>query len=249
MTTGDWVQLYFNLTIIGLVEALSPVRIGVILVLLSGARPVLRSSVFIAGIALFSLVFAYLVDQTKGAVPELSDEQSPLSLAIGFLLGIGLLILAIQTWRRNSSPKPAATPVENASDDPEAATGLKLPHMLTYLSDMVLYGNLAGVFVGGILMQLFSIKSLLLYSAGLKQIVQYPLSSTASLVATLYLIVIMLLEMIIPTVAFAASPDNSARLLQQMSQWLLNYSYTVLAIVEAALAIYLLTETFINLLS
>jgi hypothetical protein len=239
MTTADWLNLYLNLTLIGLVEALSPVRVAIILVLLSGARPVLRSSVFIAGVALFSLLFAYIVDQSKNVLPDLGDRQSPLSVAIGFMLGIGLLIIAIRTWRRSS------TPSENASEAPE----IKLPSILSRLSDMVLYGNVAGVLVGGILMQLFSIKSLILYSAGLKKIVQYPLTPPEYLLAVLYLIVIMLLEMIIPTVIFATSPENSARLLQRMSQWLLDYSYTILAIAEGALAVYLLIETFIDLLS
>lgn len=238
MTTGDWLHLYLNLTLVGLVEALSPVRVAVILVLLSGARPVIRSSVFIAGIALFSLLFAYIVDLSKSILPELSDEKSTLSLVLGLLLGIGLLIIAIRTWRKNSSTQ--------ASGNTSEAPTIKLPAMLTRLSDMVLYGNLAGVLVGGILMQLFSIKSLILYSAGLKQIVQYPLSDAAKLAATLYLIVIMLLEMIVPTVIFATSPDNSARLLQRMSQWLLTYTYTILALAEGALAIYLLVDTYIN---
>jgi threonine/homoserine/homoserine lactone efflux protein len=236
MTSGEWLHLYINLTLIGLVEAMSPIRVAVILLLLSGDRPVIRSSVFVAGVAIFSLLFGLLVDQSGTLFPALRDRKSPLSVAIGLALGIGLLLLAIRTWHRQPPQQ---------SDAGE----LKMPAMVTRFSDKFLYGSLAAVFVGGVLMQLFSLKSLLLYSAGLKQIVQANVSPLASLIAMLFLIVVMLSEMIVPTVLFATSPANSARLLNQMSQWLQKYSYTALAAVEAALAIYLLAENIIDIVS
>jgi hypothetical protein len=239
MTIGEWLYLYLHLTLIGLVEAISPLRVALILLLLSGTKPVVRSMVFIGGVATFSLIFAVLVDQTGRTVPELHEEQSTVSVIIGICLGLLLLVVAYRTWTHTSSG-------EGEFGDGEVGDGeVKLPKFVDRIMDLVLNGNLAAVFFGGILMQLFSLKSLILYSAGLKQIVQSGIDFPANLIALLYLIIVMLAEMIVPTVIFAASPEDSERMLTGMSQWLTQYGYSVLAVAEALLAVYLLVDSIV----
>jgi hypothetical protein len=234
MTPGEWLYLYLHLTLIGLIEAISPLRVALILLLLSGKKPVVRSMVFIAGVATFSMVFASFVDQTSRAVPELHEEQSTVSVIIGICLGILLLVVAYRTWTHTSSG-------DGESGDEE----VKLPKFVARITNLVLNGNLAAVFLGGILMQLFSLKSLILYSAGLKQIVQSGIDFPANLMAVLYLIIVMLAEMIIPTILYATSPEDSEHMLTGMSQWLTQYGYSVLAGAEALLAIYLLVDSIV----
>src|SRR3954453_10148996 len=99
MTSGDLVYLYANLTLIALVDALSPVRVAFILMLLSGTRPVLRGVAFILGVAAFNVILAYIATQTAAVLPTVDIELGPLGQVISLLLGIGLLIFAVRTWR------------------------------------------------------------------------------------------------------------------------------------------------------
>jgi hypothetical protein len=238
MTIGEWLHLYLTLALIGLVEAVSPMRLAFILVLLSGARPVVRSVIFIAGVALFSLLFALIVDQTGRTVPHLHDEKSNISVIIGISLSLLLLVVAYRTWPHSSS-----------QESDQESDGVKLPKFADHIMNLVLHGNLAGVFLGGVLMQLFSLKSLILYSAGLKHIGEAGIDFPANLFAVLFLIVVMLAEMIVPTFIFAASPENSERMLTRMTNWLEQYSYSVLAVAEAALGVYLLVSNIRALIS
>jgi hypothetical protein len=124
-----------------------------------------------------------------------------------------------------------------------------LPAIVNRLSDRVLNGGIGIVFAGGMIMQLLSLKSLILFSVGLRQILEASLTPSGAFIALVYFIAFDLIEMIVPTAIFAASPDNSARLLDQMTQWLLHYSYPILAIAEGALAIYLIIQSVLEFLT
>jgi hypothetical protein len=237
MTSVD-LSLFATLVLIALVDAMSPVRVAVILLLLSGTRPVLRGLAFILGVGTLNLVLAFIITLFVDALPTIDFEVGPLGLMIGLLLGIGLLIFAIRTWRT----QPAKTESEQPAE-------FKMPAFLSRFSDTMLKGNISIVFAGGMVMQLFSLKSLILFGIALKEVISAGLSPSRTLVAILFFIILDLIEMIIPTAMFAASPDNSARLLNQMTQWLLHYSYPILAVAEGALAIYLIIESVTGLLT
>jgi len=240
MTTVSWISLYANLALIALVDAMSPVRVAVILVMLSGSRPVWRASAFIVGTATFNILCALLVYQFVEVLPTLDIETGALGSTVGVLLGIGLMIFAIRTWRT----APASTNAQKGQ-----SSEFKLPAFVNRFSDLVLNGNIGVVFAGAMIMALFSLKSLILLGAALKRILEANIAPSSAVIALLFYVVVSLLEMIVPTIIFAASPDNSTRLLSQMSQWLLHYSYPILAIAEGAIAVYLIVQSIQGFLS
>lgn len=238
MANEGLVSLYTTLILIALVDALSPVRVAVILVLLSGTRPVLRGFAFILGVGALNLILAFIITQFVEVLPTIHVELGTVGLTISLLLGIGLLIFAVRTWRT----KPAQS---EAGASPE----VEMPAFLNRFSNTVLNGNVAIVFAGGMIMQLFSLKSLILFGLGLKEILNANLPPSSALIALLVFIALDLVEMIVPTVIFATSPNNSARLLNQMSQWLLHYTYPILAIAEGALAFYFIIKSISGFLT
>lgn len=237
MSTWEWIQLYFSLTLFGLVDALSPIRIAILLVLLSNVRPIFRSAIFILGLFSVSLVLGIWLDDTLPLIPTWENEFSAARTVLGLILGVGLLLIAIHTWYQHPSP-----PATEAVSPEGEKTAFKLPDFMQRLSDRILNGSVLVVFVGGIILQITSVKSLVLLGLALKEIAQWPISPPETLYATLYYIIISLLEMFILVAAFAISPENSTRMLNRVSNWLLRSTYRVVALVEGALAVYVLFD-------
>jgi hypothetical protein len=234
MTTWEWIQLYLTLTLFGLVDALSPVRIAIILVLLSGARPLFRSAVFILGVVTVSFVLAMFLDGTMRLLPTRTNQFSAAGTILDLLLGVGLLLIAIHTWYQHPAAEPE--PQETKS------TTFKLPNFVQRLADRILNGNVLVVYVGGIVMQIFSVKSLILLGAALREITQWPITSPENIFAIVYYVALSTIGMSALVIAFAAQPENSTRMLTQVSSWLLRSTYRVLALVEGMLAFYLFLQ-------
>jgi hypothetical protein len=221
---AEWISLYLTLFLIALVDVFSPVRVAIILLLLSGTRPILRSSLFILGIALFNVLFGWVLLVVGFHLPELQHPQSETSGWFGIVVGVGLLWVAIRT-------------VSKARVTPSTPS---LPKMVQGLLDFVLKGSVLIAFFAGMVMQMVSFKSLLVYLAGLKTIIEAQLALLAAIFTMLLFITVQLSVMIVPTVVCASFPEHAASFMSTMNRLLMTYSTWLIAVIEAGLGFYFL---------
>jgi threonine/homoserine/homoserine lactone efflux protein len=157
-------------------------------------------------------------------LPEFHHPQSDPSGWFAIVVGVGLLWIAFRTVRK--ARVTASTP--------------SLPKSAQSLMDFVLKGSVVIAFFAGMVMQLISFKSLLVYLAGLKTIIEAQLALLASIFTMLLFITVQLSAMIVPTVVCASFPDHAASFMSTMNRLLMTYSTWLVAAIEAGLGLWLL---------
>ena len=121
------------------------------------------------------------------------------------VFGILFLVLALKLWLK--APDPSAPP----------------PRWMSAFESI----NIGGAFLLGMFMMVTNFSSLPLYIAGLKEIVTAKLNPAGNLFALVLFILLIVVELLVPTVVYSRSPRRGGELLDGARQWLEKYNRVI----------------------
>jgi len=200
--------------------AVSPTVLAVIVLLLAHAKTRRNAVAFAIGTAVVSVAIGLaILFVFHQALEAHHDSTGHRSAVVDVVLGVALLALAV----RELVAKPKAK-------EPKA----------THL-------GVGSAFVLGCAVMAANFSSLVLYLAGLKEIVRADVATTSELVVTAVFIVIMLLPVELPLLLTVVAPASSQRILTGIGASVKRHAHTITIVVLVIFGAYLLVKGVLKL--
>ena len=198
--------ILFSLLPLGIGAAISPWPTTVTIMFLSTGRPLAKALAYLIGYSAV-LVAIGIVALTVfgGGDYEGGDRSSAVGGTLDVVFGILFLVLALKLWLK--APDPSAPP----------------PRWMSAFESI----NIGGAFLLGVFMMVTNFSTLPLYIAGLKEIVTANLNPAGNLFALVLFILLIVVELLVPTVVYARSPRRGGELLDGARQWLEKYNRVI----------------------
>ena len=198
--------ILFSLLPLGIGAAISPWTTTVTIMFLSTGRPLAKALAYLIGYSAV-LVAIGIVALTVfgGGDYEGGDRSSAVGGTLDVVFGILFLGLALKLWLK--APDPSAPP----------------PRWMSAFESI----NIGGAFLLGVFMMVTNFSTLPLYIAGLKEIVTAKLDPAGNLFALVLFILLIVVELLVPTVVYARSPRRGGELLDGARQWLEKYNRVI----------------------
>jgi threonine/homoserine/homoserine lactone efflux protein len=198
--------ILFSLLPLGIGAAISPWPTTVTIMFLSTGRPLAKALAYLIGYSAV-LVAIGIVALTVfgGGDYEGGDRSSAVGGTLDVVFGILFLGLALKLWLK--APDPSAPP----------------PRWMSAFESI----NIGGAFLLGVFMMVTNFSTLPLYIAGLKEIVTAKLDPAGNLFALVLFILLIVVELLVPTVVYARSPRRGGELLDGARQWLEKYNRVI----------------------
>lgn len=196
-------SLFVQLLLYGMAAAFAaPVAAVVTALVLGRSRtPVSSSSTFVVGALLLDLaVVVVFYALAASAVQGNHDIGAWIDVALGVMF---LLLGAFAAREHPDAEKDAA---QRARAEKVASGGL-----LTLLA-------------AGLVVQVINFDAIAVMSGGLKEIVEAGVDSTGRLVATAFLLSVMLLPYWLPIAIYVVVPDRAKPALARMTEWILDHA-------------------------
>jgi hypothetical protein len=187
---------------LGLGAAISPFPTTICIMLLSTRKPLMNAFAFLIGYSVVLVavgVFAFAVfGNGGGGGSEPSDRSVAVKGTIDAVFGVLFLILALKMWLKATDPN--APP----------------PRWMAGVSSI----STGEAFLFGLIMMGTNFTSLPLYISGLKEIVTANIGTARSIFALTLFILLVVVELLVPVVAYALAPRRAGVLLGAARQWL-----------------------------
>jgi threonine/homoserine/homoserine lactone efflux protein len=198
--------ILFSLLPLGIGAAISPWPTTVTIMFLSTGRPLAKALAYLIGYSAV-LVAIGIVALTVfgGGDYEGGDRSSAVGGTLDVVFGILFLGLALKLWLK--APDPSAPP----------------PRWMSAFESI----NIGGAFLLGVFMMVTNFSTLPLYIAGLKELVTANLNPAGNLFALVLFILLIVVELLVPTVVYARSPRRGGELLDGARQWLEKYNRVI----------------------
>ena len=198
--------ILFSLLPLGIGAAISPWPTTVTIMFLSTGRPLAKALAYLIGYSAV-LVAIGIVALTVfgGGDYEGGDRSSVVGGTLDMVFGILFLGLALKLWLK--APDPSAPP----------------PRWMSAFESI----NIGGAFLLGVFMMVTNFSTLPLYIAGLKELVTANLNPAGNLFALVLFILLIVVELLVPTVVYARSPRRGGELLDGARQWLEKYNRVI----------------------
>jgi Sap, sulfolipid-1-addressing protein len=191
--------ILFSLLPLGIGAAISPWPTTVTIMFLSTERPLARALAYLIGYsAVLVAIGIFALTVFGGGDYEGGDRSSAGGGTLDVVFGILFLVLALKLWLK--APDPSAPP----------------PRWMSAFESI----NIGGAFLLGLFMMVTNFSTLPLYIAGLKEIVTANLNPFDNLFALVLFILLIVVELLVPTVVYARSPRRGGELLDGARQWL-----------------------------
>ena len=191
--------ILFSLLPLGIGAAISPWPTTVTIMFLSTERPLAKALAYLIGYsAVLVAIGIFALTVFGGGDYEGGDRSSAGGGTLDVVFGILFLVLALKLWLK--APDPSAPP----------------PRWMSAFESI----NIGGAFLLGLFMMVTNFSSLPLYIAGLKEIVTANLNPFDNLFALVLFILLIVVELLVPTVVYARSPRRGGELLDGARQWL-----------------------------
>jgi threonine/homoserine/homoserine lactone efflux protein len=191
--------ILFSLLPLGIGAAISPWPTTVTIMFLSTERPLAKALAYLIGYsAVLVAIGIFALTIFGGGDYEGGDRSSAVGGTLDVVFGILFLVLALKLWLK--APDPSAPP----------------PRWMSAFESI----NIGGAFLLGLFMMVTNFSTLPLYIAGLKEIVTANLNPFDNLFALVLFILLIVVELLVPTVVYARSPRRGGELLDGARQWL-----------------------------
>ena len=198
--------ILFSLLPLGIGAAISPWPTTVTIMFLSTERPLAKALAYLIGYsAVLVAIGIFALTVFGGGDYEGGDRSSAAGGTLDVVFGILFLVLALKLWLK--APDPSAPP----------------PRWMSAFESI----NIGGAFLLGFFMMVTNFSSLPLYIAGLKEIVTANLNPASNLFALVLFILLIVVELLVPTVVYARSPRRGGELLGGARQWLEKYNRVI----------------------
>lgn len=198
--------ILFSLLPLGIGAAISPWPTTVTIMFLSTGRPLAKALAYLIGYsAVLVAIGIFALTVFGGGDYEGGDRSSAVGGTIDVVFGILFLVLALKLWLK--APDPSAPP----------------PRWMSAFESI----NISGAFLLGLFMMVTNFSSLPLYIAGLKEIVTANLNPAGTLFALVLFILLIVVELLVPTVVYARSPRRGGERLDGARQWLEKYNRVI----------------------
>ena len=198
--------ILFSLLPLGIGAAISPWPTTVTIMFLSTGRPLAKALAYLIGYsAVLVAIGIFALTVFGGGDYEGGDRSSAVGGSIDVVFGILFLVLALKLWLK--APDPSAPP----------------PRWMSAFESI----NIGGAFLLGVFMMVTNFSTLPLYIAGLKEIVTAKLDPAGNLFALVLFILLIVVELLVPTVVYARSPRRGGELLDGARQWLEKYNRVI----------------------
>ena len=198
--------ILFSLLPLGIGAAISPWPTTVTIMFLSTGRPLAKALAYLIGYsAVLVAIGIFALTVFGGGDYEGGDRLSAVGGTLDVVFGILFLVLALKLWLK--APDPSAPP----------------PRWMSAFGSI----NTIGAFLLGVFMMVTNFSTLPLYIAGLKEIVTANLNPAGTLFALVLFILLIVVELLVPTVVYARSPRRGGELLDGARQWLEKYNRVI----------------------
>jgi threonine/homoserine/homoserine lactone efflux protein len=196
----------FSLLPLGIGAAISPWPTTVTIMFLSTGRPLAKALAYLIGYsAVLVAIGIFSLTVFGGGDYEGGDRSSAVGGTLDVVFGILFLVLALKLWLK--APDPSAPP----------------PRWMSAFESI----NIGGAFLLGVFMMVTNFSTLPLYIAGLKELVTANLNPAGNLFALVLFILLIVVELLVPTVVYARSPRRGGELLDGARQWLEKYNRVI----------------------
>ena len=198
--------ILFSLLPLGIGAAISPWPTTVTIMFLSTGRPLAKALAYLIGYsAVLVAIGIFALTVFGDGNSDGGDRSSAVGGSIDVVFGILFLVLALKLWLK--APDPSAPP----------------PRWMSAFESI----NISGAFLLGLFMMVTNFSTLPLYIAGLKEIVTAKLDPAGNLFALVLFILLIVVELLVPTVVYARSPRRGGELLDGARQWLEKYNRVI----------------------
>lgn len=198
--------ILFSLLPLGIGAAISPWPTTVTIMFLSTGRPLAKALAYLIGYsAVLVAIGIFALTVFGDGDNEGGDRSSAVGGTIDVVFGILFLVLALKLWLK--APDPSAPP----------------PRWMSAFGSI----NTIGAFLLGVFMMVTNFSTLPLYIAGLKEIVTANLNPAGTLFALVLFILLIVVELLVPTVVYARSPRRGGERLDGARQWLEKYNRVI----------------------
>jgi threonine/homoserine/homoserine lactone efflux protein len=198
--------ILFSLLPLGIGAAISPWPTTVTIMFLSTGRPLAKALAYLIGYsAVLVAIGIFALTVFGGGDYEGGDRSSAVGGTLDEVFGILFLVLALKLWLK--APDPSAPP----------------PRWMSAFESI----NIGGAFLLGVFMMVTNFSTLPLYIAGLKELVTANLNPAGNLFALVLFILLIVVELLVPTVVYARSPRRGGELLDGARQWLEKYNRVI----------------------
>jgi threonine/homoserine/homoserine lactone efflux protein len=205
-TTALLSLVLFSLLPLGIGAAISPWPTTVTIMFLSTGRPLAKALAYLIGYsAVLVAIGIFSLTVFGGGDYEGGDRSSAVGGTLDVVFGILFLVLALKLWLK--APDPSAPP----------------PRWMSAFESI----NIGGAFLLGVFMMVTNFSTLPLYIAGLKELVTANLNPAGNLFALVLFILLIVVELLVPTVVYARSPRRGGELLDGARQWLEKYNRVI----------------------
>lgn len=188
--------MILDLTIVGLAITLEPIPLTTFIVILASRHGSRKGAAFVAGwIVALALVVAIVVVATGNSPPRSSTAPSLGVLAAKIALGAGLLLIALQRFRRSGRPrKPKSPPRWQAGVD-----GMSPWYAMALAPLVQPWGLIA---------------------AGAATVVEAKLSSWEDYLALVYFCLLSTATYLLMEIYAALRPDQTRQILARLRTWI-----------------------------
>jgi hypothetical protein len=198
--------ILFSLLPLGIGAAISPWPTTVTIMFLSTGRPLAKALAYLIGYsAVLVAIGIFALTVFGGGDYKGGDRLSAVGGTLDVVFGILFLVLALKLWLK--APDPSAPP----------------PRWMSAFESI----NIGGAFLLGVFMMVTNFSTLPLYIAGLKELVTANLNPAGNLFALVLFILLIVVELLVPTVVYARSPRRGGELLDGARQWLEKYNRVI----------------------
>jgi threonine/homoserine/homoserine lactone efflux protein len=198
--------ILFSLLPLGIGAAISPWPTTVTMMFLNTGRPLAKALAYLIGYsAVLVAIGIFALTVFGDGDYEGGDRSSAVGGTLDVVFGILFLVLALKLWLK--APDPSAPP----------------PRWMSAFGSI----NTIGAFLLGVFMMVTNFSTLPLYIAGLKEIVTANLNPFDNLFALVLFILLIVVELLVPTVVYARSPRRGGELLDGARQWLEKYNRVI----------------------
>lgn len=220
-------HLLVQLVPLGIGAAISPFASAICITLLSTRKPLVNASAFVLGygavLALIgALAFVGFADGGSGSEEGSSAIKGTIDAAIGVLF----LVLVLKMLLR--APDPNAPPPRWMAGIDSIGTGKAL--------------------FFGVFSMATNVTSLPLYISGLKEIVTANIGTAGSIIVLALFMLLVVMELLVPIVVYAASPRRAGAILGATRRWLEKNNRVISILVFGVFGVLLLTRGITRLL-
>ncbi len=195
-------SLLWQLTLVALFGAASPLPITVVVTLLISKGGVAKATGFAAGLIGVLAIIGIVTLITSSYTSASSSTESAVTGTIVAVMGLLFVLMAVKLLL--NAPDPDAPP----------------PKFMTALDTM----SVARAAIFGAILAVINFKQLGIFIGGIAQIVEAEVSSAQEWVALAVLLIVLQLGVIVPIIVFVATPDWASRHLRRFLGWLNRHS-------------------------